>query len=531
MFKFGPYPKRCLFGISRVSYFEVNKMSESTFQVRRGSAALLLVIVILAGAAGAALYSFASGQGVLAAEPVRVPMYVARPEQAPASSPAPENSRTGPTPMGFASVVKPVLPAVVNISSSRMVKTQQSMSPFMNDPFFQQFFGNQMQVPRERREEALGSGVIVSPDGYILTNNHVVEGATEIKVYLKDKREFKGRVIGRDPKTDIAVVKIDATGLPTVTLGDSSKLEVGDYVLAIGDPFGIGETVTNGIVSATGRGGLDIENYEDFIQTDAPINPGNSGGALINARGDLVGINTAILSSAGGNEGIGFAIPINMARYVMQQILEHGKVVRGWLGISIQGLTPALGKAFNVPSLNGALVGDVDQKGPSANSLKKGDVIVGLNSQSVTGPNELRLQISEMAPGTVAHLKVLRNGQPQDVSVKLGELPGASPKATSTEQGAPGPMAGVQVEPLTPEIAQELKLPSDTKGVVVDSVEQGSAASDAGLKRGDVIEQVNRKPVTNVNDYQQAVQTAGKKAVVLLVNRDGTTAFVVVQPE
>jgi serine protease Do len=503
-------------------------MLNNILPLNRRTAMFLIVLVLVAGLAGAAVYSFASGQKVFAAEPHAVPMYIARPEQD-STNTAPAH---GPTAMGFASIVKPVLPAVVNISTSKMVKTHESMSPFFNDPFFRQFFGQQFgQVPRERREEALGSGVIVSPDGYILTNNHVIDGATDIKVFLKDKREFKGRVIGRDPKTDIAVVKIDATGLPTVTLGDSSKLQVGDYVLAIGDPFGIGETVTNGIVSATGRGGLDIENYEDFIQTDAPINPGNSGGALINARGELVGINTAILSSGGGNEGIGFAIPINMARYVMDQILKNGKVVRGWLGISIQEVTPALAKAFNISTPKGALVGDVEANGPSAHSgIKVGDVIVGLNGKPITGPNQLRLQISEMAPGTIAHLKIIRNGQPETVDVKLGELPGTSAKATGSEQGKLGPMSGVDVEKLTPEIAHELRLPADTQGVVVDNVASGSSADDAGLRRGDVIEQVNRQPVPDVSAYNRAVEQAGKSDIVLLVNRGGTTTFIVVQP-
>ena len=504
-------------------------MSEIKSQSHRQMAILLVVVSLVAGMAGAAIYSFASGQRVFAAEPERVPIYVARPERDPAP-----NAKTvgGPTSLGFASIVKPVLPAVVNISSSRMVKTHASENPFLNDPFFRQFFGNQFQnqIPSERREEALGSGVIVSPDGYILTNNHVVDGATELKVFLKDKREFKGRVIGRDPKIDIAVVKIDATGLPTVTLGDSSKLQVGDYVLTVGDPFGIGETVTNGIVSATGRGGLDIENYEDFIQTDAPINPGNSGGALIDARGELVGINTAILSSAGGNEGVGFAIPINMARYVMEQILKNGKVVRGWLGVSVQELTPSLAKAFDVSTPNGALVGDVDPKGPSAGAdIKRGDVIVGLDGKPITGPNQVRLQISEMAPGTVAHLKILRNGQPKEVAVKLGELSEPSTKAAGSEQGGQGPLAGVHVERLTQEIAREVKVPADTKGVVVDSIDSGSSARDAGLRRGDVIEQVNRHDVPDASAFQHAVQLAGKQPIVLLVDRGGTTAFVVVQ--
>jgi len=499
-------------------------MAETKLQISRRMGVALLVIVLLVGAALAVVPNLV-GRPVMAA-PQRVPMYLARPEPNP-----PAGHDLAPTDMGFANVVKPVLPAVVNISSSKTVRTQNQFAPFMQDPFFRQFFGKGFAAPPERREEALGSGVIVSPEGYILTNNHVIDGATDIKVFLPDKREFKGRVIGRDKKTDIAIVKIDATGLPAVTLGDSSKLHIGDYVLAIGDPFGVGETVTNGIVSATGRNGLDIENYEDFIQTDAPINPGNSGGALINARGELVGINTAILSAnGGGNAGVGFAIPVNLARYVMDQILKNGKVVRGWLGVSVQAVTPAMAKAFDVPKPEGALVGDVESNGPSAGSgLQRGDVIAGLNGQPVSGPNELRLKISEMAPGAIAHLKVLRNGQPQEISVKLGELPGSSKQHASSQPGsAAGPLSGVQVEPLTPQIAQQIKVPADTKGVVVDSVRSGSSADNAGLRQGDVIEQVNRKPVSSVNQFDRDVQMAGKQPVVLLVNRGGTTAFVVV---
>jgi serine protease Do len=499
-------------------------MFTSKLQVNRGIAIGVVVVALLLGAAVATEMPV---KAVFAAEPRQVPIYIAKP------SSAANQATAGPTSMGFAAVVKSALPAVVNISSSRMVKTKASADPFMNDPFFRQFFGNQFgqsEVPREQMEKSLGSGVIISPDGYILTNNHVIDGATDIKVFLPDKRELKGTVIGRDPKTDIAVVKINATGLPSVTLGDSSKLQIGDYVFAIGDPFGIGETVTNGIVSATGRGGLDIENYEDFIQTDAPINPGNSGGALINARGELVGINTAILSSAGGNEGIGFAIPVNMARYVMEQIMKSGKVVRGWLGISVQDVTPALAKAFDVAQPKGALVGDVDPKGPSAGAgLKRGDVIVDLDGKPVAGPNQLRLHIAEMAPGTVAHLKLMRNDLQKDVSVKLGELPGTTTERAESQSSTPGPLAGVQVEKLTPDIAQEVKVPADTKGVVVDSVRSDSAASDAGLQRGDVIEEVNRKPVPDARDYESAVRQAGNQAIVLLVNRGGTTQFVVVE--
>jgi serine protease Do len=434
--------------------------------------------------------------------------------------------------MGFAPLFKPALPAVVSILSSRMVKVPQN--PLFNNPFFQQFFGGRMpQQPQEQREMGLGSGVIVSPDGYILTNNHVVDKATELKVMLPDKRQFVGKVVGTDPKTDIAVVKIAATGLPTITLGDSSKIEVGDYAFAIGNPFGIGETATMGIVSATGRNGLDIENYEDFIQTDAAINPGNSGGALLNARGELIGVNTAILAgSGGGNQGVGFAIPINMAKYVMDQILKHGKVVRGYVGVGIQEVTPDLAKAFNVPPEKGALIGSVDPNGPGAKvGLQRGDVIEELNGQAVTGPNDLRLKISSMAPGSEVHLKVNHDGKEREVAVKLAEAPGKTAANGPAGSAQSSPMRGVQVNDLTADIRQQLGLPGDVKGVVVTNVPDGSPASDAGLQRGDVIEQINRQPVNSVNDYQRLISQAGKQSLVLLINRGGNTAFVVVQPE
>jgi len=495
-------------------------------QVRRSAILLSCAgIFVLGGLLGLFVPAWAGYS--LAGSPNLVPMFVARGDA--------RGGDGGASAMGFAAVVKPVLPAVVNISSSKVVRTQNvPLAPFFNDPFFRQFFGQQFgqqfQVPREQREESLGSGVIVSPDGYILTNNHVVAGASEIKVFLSDKREFKGKVIGTDPKTDVAVVKIDATKLPTVTLGDSSKLQVGDYTLAIGDPFGIGETVTMGIVSATGRGGLDIENYEDFIQTDAAINPGNSGGALINARGELIGINTAILSSgSGGNQGIGFAIPINMARYVMDEILKHGKVTRGYLGVVIQDVTPALAKAFGVSQVTGVLISDVEKGGPGAQAgLERGDVVLAMDGQSVNSANDLRLRIAQTAPGTTVHLKILRNGKEQEIAVKLGELPGKAGQAAPGQPSAGSLMQGVQVQTLTPDIAQQLGISSATKGVVVSEVDPDSAAAAAGLQRGDVIEQVNRQPVGNVREYDRAVGQAGKNPIVLLVNRGGTTSFIVV---
>src|SRR5271167_3955701 len=376
---------------------------------------------------------------------------------------------------GFSAVIKPALPAVVNIRTSKMVKSQGNQaSPFFNDPMFRQFFGDQFGggKPHAEREQALGSGVIVTADGTILTNNHVIDGASDIKVYLSDKREFQAKLVGADPKTDIAVLKIEASGLPTLPLGDSSQLSVGDLIFAIGDPFGIGETATMGIVSATGRGQLGIEDYENFIQTDAAINPGNSGGAMIDIHGNLVGINTAILShgGSGGNEGVGFAIPMSMAKPVMDQILAHGKVVRGYLGVHIQDFSPELAKSFNFNQSGGVLIGDVSPNTPASNAgLKKGDVVVKLNGQAVSDANDLRLNISQMAPGTAIKLQVWRDGKTQDYNLTLGELPPDKQAAEGTDETG-GEIQGIEVQDLTSETMQELNLPAGTHGVVVTSV-------------------------------------------------------------
>ena len=441
---------------------------------------------------------------------------------------------------GFSAVLKPALPAVVNISSSKVVKPgRNQQSPIFNDPMFRQFFGDQFgqgQV-HPMREQSLGSGVIVSSDGTILTNNHVVEGATDIKVFLSDKREFQAKVIGTDPKTDIAVLKIDATRLPTLPLGDSNQLQVGDLIFAIGDPFGVGETATMGIVSATGRGGFGIENYENFIQTDAAINPGNSGGAMIDIHGNLVGINTAILSHGGnggegGNEGVGFAIPVSMAKPVMDQILTHGKVVRGYLGIHIQEVTPELARAFGLKQGGGVLVGDVAPNTPAANAgLKKGDVILQLNGETVDAPNQLQVQIAQFAPGTNVKLQIWRNGGTHDVSLKLAELDEHDDKQVSAEATGATLLEGIQVQDLTSDIAQQLSLPAGTRGVVVSSVDPSSPAAASGLSQGDVIQEVNHKSITNTSDYQQAMAGANKQPVLLLVNNRGVTRYVVVEPQ
>jgi len=439
----------------------------------------------------------------------------------------------GPSRNSFAPVVKRALPAVVKVSSAKVTKTSTEFygsGPL--DPFFRQFFGDdsgsRFRMPREQREQGVGSGVIVSPEGYILTNNHVVDGATTVQVTLSDKREFKAQIVGTDPKTDIAVLKIDGRNLPYITIGDSSKVQVGDFALAIGNPFGVGQTVTMGIVSATGREGIGIDDYEDFIQTDAPINPGNSGGALVNDRGELIGVNTAILShGSGGNQGIGFAVPVNLARQVMEQILKNGKVMRAYLGSIPQDVTPTMARAFGTKENDGALVGDVSPNSPAQKAgVKRGDIILEVNGKPVTDANGLRMRISMMSPGSAVNLKVLRNGGTHQLMAKLGELePSRAERARSERSSADSGLEGVAVENVTPQTARQLGLPANTSGVVVTSVDPASPFVDSGLQEGDVIQEVNHKPINNVSDYRQAIRNAGKEPL-LLVNRHGNTLFV-----
>ena len=477
-----------------------------------------LALIILVGTPAAAVLTMAANHTRATTEPS------ANARPAPPADAA--SLRTS-----FAPVVKETLPAIVTISSSRVVRTSGE-SPFFSDPFFRRFFGRQVpEQPNKRREHGLGSGVIINPDGYILTNNHVVDGAAEVTVSLADKREFKARIVGTDAKTDIAVLKISETRLPVVPLGDSSTVQVGDLVLAIGNPFGLGQTVTMGIVSAKGRGNLGIEDYEDFIQTDAAINPGNSGGALVDSQGYLIGINTAILSNGSeGNQGVGFAVPIDLARHVMDQILKTGKVVRGYIGVSIQELTPALAKSLNLTQTSGALVSDVVPDGPAAKSgIERGDVVTALNGDAVTSSRDLRLRISQMAPGTTVRLKLNRNGAERDITVTLGQLP-ENQQSSRGESEPEGVMDGLQVEELTPGVARQLGLRPGTQGVTVTDVEDGSAAAEAGLRQGDVIQEVNRKPVTSVSQFMQAIRQAGGKSMVMLVNRGGQTIYVALEP-
>jgi serine protease Do len=501
-------------------------MESSSIRIRRWIA----TVVVLAAFAGGALLSqgFRNWAGHTVFGSPREPIAIAQ-NALPVS--------LGNFANGFSAVIKPALPAVVNIRTSKLVKPQANqMSPFFNDPFFRQFFGDQFGnggQPHAEREQALGSGVIVTSDGTILTNNHVIDGATDIKVQLSDKREFQAKLVGADPKTDVAVLKIQAKDLPTLPLGDSKQLQVGDLIFAIGDPFGIGETATMGIVSATGRGQLGIEDYENFIQTDAAINPGNSGGAMIDIHGNLVGVNTAILShGSGGNEGVGFAIPISMAKPVMDQILEHGKVVRGYLGVYIQDVTPDIAKAFNFNGNSGVLIGDVSANTPGARAgLKKGDVIVKLDGQPVNSANDLRLNISQMAPGTNVKLAVWRDGKVSDFTVTLGELPEKTTAENNGEQGQSGGLQGVEVQELTPDIAQQVNVPAGTRGVVVTNVDPSSPAASS-LQSGDVIQEINHKPISSVSDYRQAMASIGKgQSVLLLVNHGGITRYSVVEPQ
>ena len=445
-------------------------------------------------------------------------------------------------------VVKRAMPAVVNVSTTRKVSAGSGSgpegggSPLFNDPLLRRFFGDeggrQFEVPRERREESLGSGVIVDPNGLIVTNYHVIAKADRIKVLLSDKREFSAKVIGADPQTDIAVIKINATNLPTLRWGDSDKLAVAENVYAIGNPFGLNETVTGGIVSAVGRANVGIADYEDFIQTDAAINPGNSGGALVNTGGELIGINTAIFSQSGGYMGIGFAVPSNMAHSVMDSLVKYGKVTRGWLGVAIQALTPELAKQFGLSQAEGALVSEVVPSSPAAQAgLKPGDVILSINDKPIPSPGVLRNLVASTPVGHDVRLKIERAGKAEDLKVTIAEQPkqmvarGRPTPGGEEEQGAEsGGLPGVQVHSLTADIANQLGLEASTKGVVVTGIDPSSNAADAGLEPGDVITEIDHKPVRSTADYNQAVASAGnKKDLLLLTDRAGVKRFVVVQ--
>ena len=442
-------------------------------------------------------------------------------------------ARQAPTVTSFAPVVKKVTPSVAQVTVSSKPKKIPSMgSPFGDNPWFRQFFGDDLERGfRTPRQQGLGSAVIVSKDGYLLTNTHVVDNADEVKVTLNDGREFIAKVVGKDPKTDIAVLKIDAKNLPALPIADSEQIEVGDLALAVGNPFGVGQTVTMGMVSATGRGNLGLE-YEDFIQTDAAINPGNSGGALVDAEGRLIGINTAILSRSGGNQGIGFAVPANLARSVMDGLIKDGRVIRGFMGVNIQNLTPTLAKEFGLTDeTSGVLVSDVTDTSPAEKAgVKTGDVILEFNGKPVRDSRHLKLNVAQTAPGETVPLKVLRDGKTRTLEVTVKELPGsevASKRKSATEESSDS-LDGVTVGDLTGAVREQFKIPSGVKGVIVMGADPDCAAFEAGLREGDVIQEINRKPVTSADEAVRMTENLQDKTTLLRVWSKGGSRYVVV---
>lgn len=448
------------------------------------------------------------------------------------------------TSKAFTSVVKKAGPAVVHVGVEKTA-TSSAMPQFpfdlFNDPFFERFFGPQFRhpdmpqgrgKPRSFRQQAAGSGFIISSDGYILTNNHVVDGAETITVRLADEREFKAKVVGADPQTDVAMIKIEGSRLPVLPLGDSDALEVGEWVIAIGSPFQLNQTVTVGVVSAKGRNRMGITDYENFIQTDAAINPGNSGGPLLNIRGEAVGMNTAIFSRSGGYMGIGFSIPINMAKNIEKQLRTTGKVTRGWLGVVIQDVSEELAKQFGSKDKRGALISEVSTDSPAQRSgLLQGDILIAIDGRTITNVADLRNRIAETPPNTVVALRILRNGQEKDMKVTIGE----QPKDLGVQVGAGGGTSldsmGLSLQDLTDALANQFGYEKN-QGVLIVNVEPGSIAAQARLAGGQLIEEVNRTRVRNVKELEQVLaRTPGAKQTLLRVRAGGHSRYVVLQTE
>jgi len=443
----------------------------------------------------------------------------------------------------IADVTENSIASVVNIYSTKVISSSggNSAAPFFDDPFFKRFFGNNFQqnMPKERREQSLGSGVIVDKEGIILTNNHVVADAKKLKVTLFDGQEFDAEIIGTDPKSDLAVIRLkgDFKKLKPFNFGDSDKLRLGEIVLAIGNPFGLQHTVTMGIVSAKGRSGMGIEEYEDFIQTDAAINPGNSGGALINMSGELVGINTAILSNQGsfqpGNQGVGFAIPSNMAKLIVKQLIDGGKVVRGWLGVGIQDVTHDIADVMNLPSSKGVLISDIYEDTPAEKAgLKAGDIITRVNSKDIDNASQLRNKIAILGADVKVTLAVLRDGSEKNIKVKLGILPEDKQLASlGRESGAgnEGEIKALSIAPLNRTNRSNYQIPNDVaNGVIVTNIEQDSPAQETGLLPGDVIMEINHKTVDSVDMFIKEYKKS-KENVLIYVYRNGRRFFKVLK--
>lgn len=431
----------------------------------------------------------------------------------------------------IADIAEQTINGVVNISSTKVTQTknQQFMHPFFNDPFFRDFFGHRFYgIPREKRERSLGSGVIVSADGLVLTNSHVVENAEEIVVTLADKREFEASIVGTDPKSDLAVIRLegDLIDLEPVPIGNSSKLRLGDIVLAIGNPFGLEHTVTMGIVSAKGRANVGITDYEDFIQTDAAINPGNSGGAMLNLQGQLVGINTAILSRSGGYQGIGFAIPSNMAKAIMESLIKYGKVVRGWLGVSTQDLNQDLAEAMDLKDTNGVLVTDIIEDSPADKAgIERGDVILKINGDEMTSIGRLRNTIAALGAGSNVEILVSRDDTEKNINVTLDKLPDDF-GGQATLDKKDGVLGGLTVSPLNDLVREKFEIKQEIKsGLVITKVEQGSPAERIGLVPGDVILEINRQEVKTAEQFAEQYRRS-EGTILLLMNRKGSNYYV-----
>ncbi len=438
----------------------------------------------------------------------------------------------------FTSVVKKAQPAVVHIQVEKSVKGSNrfhGQEEFFNNPFFERFFGPQFrkqypQQPKRYKQQGQGSGFIISKDGYILTNNHVVEDAETITVTLDNKEKVTAKLIGADPQTDVALLKIkNGNTLPTLPLGDSEDLEVGEWVIAIGNPFGLSQTVTVGVVSAKGRSRVGINEYENFIQTDAAINPGNSGGPLLNIHGEVIGINSALFSRTGGYMGIGFAIPINMVKAIEDQLHAHGKVTRGWLGVAIQDINENLAKSFNLKDAEGILISDVQKDSPAEKSgLLRGDVIIKLNDIKLKDVNDLRNRVAFIIPETKADLEIMRDGRKKVITVTIGEQPSDFGKVAQTENGRTSlDDFGLALQDLTPELAERFGY-QDKQGVLISDVEPGNVAADAGLKAGQLIEEVNKKPVRNLKELKKILKSSqNSQRILLRVRSDNFSHYVV----